>query len=114
MKKLLLILLLSIQPIFSIEIQCIDEEKGVNITAVTSDETGITYLVFDDGENLLNYMGLNPELIVHTETSLTYKDESINLTMLLDEVGEIRSLDSELLLDRTNRVLSASKCKFLK
>ena len=114
MKKILLILLLSIQSIFSLEIQCIDEEKGVNITAVTSDETGITYLVFDDGENLLNYMGLNPELIIHTDTSLTYKDESISLSMLLDEVGEVRSLDTEFLLDRTNSVLSASNCKFLK
>lgn len=114
MKKALLVLILSIHSLYALEIQCVDSSLGINITAVTSDESGVTYLVFDDGAHLLNYLGLDPNYILHTDTSLIYEDGTISLRLILGEKGELVSLKPELLLDGTNRELTPAECKFIK
>lgn len=110
MKKIILSLSLFLLSNFTwaLEIQCIE---GTNhVTIVESIESGIVYLVIDDGENLLNYIALNKDFIISSKENFSYVDEILEISLSKDKEGLVFSKDP---LYQDVKTIFPTNCKFL-
>lgn len=112
MKKLILTLLLTLN-VSAIEIQCFSEVENIHSTIVKEENSPRTFLVFDNGENFLNYFQLDQTLINVTDSEFTYLDEDIQIDISSSRDGSITSTSEDILLGKAYSKLVLTNCKFI-
>jgi hypothetical protein len=112
MKKIIF-LLLFITNSFALEIQCFSEDEGIHSTIIKEENTDRYFVLFDDGENFLNYLQLEPQSMSISEDSFSYEDSELKIQVSLENEGQIESLSPEVILGKEYSSLSVSACKFV-
>ncbi|WP_127717888.1 hypothetical protein [Halobacteriovorax sp. HLS] len=113
MKKIILFALLSISSAYAIEIQCFSRAANIHTTIIKEDSTPRLFILFDDGENFLNYFQLDPSLIKVTDTSFFYNDNEMKIELSSTKSGLIESISESILLGNQYQTLEVGNCDFL-
>ncbi len=113
MKKIILIIMIFVNSCYGIEIQCFSQAANIHTTIIKEDTTPRLFILFDDGENFLNYFQLDQSLVDVSEASLSYNDDDLSIKLFKDNSGIIQSKNELILLGKKYRELQVDKCNFL-
>jgi hypothetical protein len=98
MKKFITILLLIFSltnSCFALEIQCETTIEGVTFVVKTSEQSGVTYILFIDEQSVLAYWPIPEESFRHDEQGFNFEDNETNIAIETQSSnGNIQSSNS--------------------